>query len=337
MITSRSTFLLRIQLAGWLIYCVVAFMFNLESYGKRIVLPLTLVSAVIYAIVIYSNAFFLMPALYRKGKKKMYLAIALAGVCTFTYIRIMLNKVIYEYCLGHSITVKTTSYYTGALYILVVFLIGFMLHYMMDYFRLFEQQEAIKTKQAQAELDLLKSQVQPHFLYNTLNNIYTTAYGEAPATAALIEKLSRIMRYFTDDARKEAVTLQTEIQFIRDYLEMEAMRLRYPVQATLHIAPGIEHYCIPPMLMVPLIENVFKHGINKREAGNYIEIKLYVENSLVHFNVVNKSHTHTATQRAAQGLKNLRARLKLSFGDDFYFEAKKINDRFSATLNIPVQ
>ena len=113
-----------------------------------------------------------------------------------------------------------------------------------------------------AELNLLKSQVQPHFLFNTLNNIYYEAFREAPRTALLIGRLSDIMRYFVDESPKEKVTLATEIKFLENYIALEEIRIRHGVKVTFE-----QRYegnpVIPPMLLMTFVENIFKHGIDR--------------------------------------------------------------------------
>src|SRR6201999_4376057 len=109
------------------------------------------------------------------------------------------------------------------------FMLSFVFRIALAYFRVKRQAELMLGKKSHAELNLLKSQVQPHFLFNTLNNIYYEAYREAPRTALLIGRLSNIMRYFVDESPKEKVALATEIKFLENYIALEEIRIRHGV------------------------------------------------------------------------------------------------------------
>ena len=137
-------------------------------------------------------------------------------------------------------------------------------------------------QKSQAELNLLKSQVQPHFLFNTLNNIYYEAYREAPRTAKLIERLSDIMRYFVDESPKDEVSLGTEIQFLENYIALEKIRIRGEIELDF-IKDCNSDLRIPPMLLMTFVENIFKHGIDKSSSQNKIELSLVQQDGYLLF------------------------------------------------------
>ncbi|HEX7756593.1 MAG TPA: histidine kinase [Niabella sp.] len=206
----------------------------------------------------------------------------------------------------------------------------------MDYFKVRQQQELLKQYTAKVELDLLKAQVQPHFLFNTLNNIYYVAQRESPGTAALLAKLSTIMRYFVNDGPNKEIFLVTEINFIRDYIDLEKMRMRYPLQQKIEIDGDISRIKVSPMLIIPLIENVFKHGIDKRSKENLLALHIeQIPGSLL-VKVQNRLLEPDAVQEAGSGLTNLRSRLKLLYGNRFQLTTGREENYFIAHLNIPV-
>ena len=125
---------------------------------------------------------------------------------------------------------KEALYYTGSCFF--IYMMSFVFRIAIDYFRVKRQAEQMLEQKSLAELNLLKSQVQPHFLFNTLNNIYYEAFREAPRTAQLIGRLSDIMRYFVDESPKEKVTLATEIKFLENYIALEEIRIRHGVNVT---------------------------------------------------------------------------------------------------------
>src|SRR5258707_11466287 len=128
----------------------------------------------------------------------------------------------------YPLTVETYLYVgVGCVF---VFILSFVFRIALAYFVLKQQARQMQEQKSLVELNLLKSQVQPHFLFNTLNNIYYEAFREAPRTALLIERLSDIMRYFVDESPKDEVSLNTEIQFLENYIALEKIRIRHEIE-----------------------------------------------------------------------------------------------------------
>ncbi len=207
----------------------------------------------------------------------------------------------------------------------------------LDFFQIKQQQEKLLKQHAEAQLSLLKAQVQPHFLFNTLNNIYFVAQRESPVTADLIEKLSSIMRYFLEQGPKHEIALTAELDFIRNYIELEKMRMRYPIKTDIELPEDLSLIRIPPMLLIPLVENVFKHGIDKREENNYISIRLQLSDRL-DFSVSNRIRRDSGghPNGAGIGLNNLSKRLSILYGDNFVLESDRSQDTYTSKLNIPL-
>jgi LytS/YehU family sensor histidine kinase len=183
-------------------------------------------------------------------------------------------------------------------------------------------------------LNLLKSQVQPHFLFNTLNNIYYEAYREAPATAALIEKLSDIMRYFVEESQKECVSLGKELHFIENYIGLETIRLRHGIQLT--FTKNVqEQLQLPPMLLMTFVENIFKHGIDRMRADNKVAISLEEKDGYLLFTTINRCYKQALT-KGGFGIDNLRKRLFLLYANDFVLETNCTDTIYKAFLKIPV-
>jgi len=191
-------------------------------------------------------------------------------------------------------------------------------------------------QKSQAELNLLKSQVQPHFLFNTLNNIYYEAYREAPRTAKLIERLSDIMRYFVDESPKDEVSVNTEIQFLENYIALEKIRIRHGIELNFvhECAPDLR---IPPMLLMTFVENIFKHGIDKSSSENKIEISLVQQKGSLIFKTKNLLHEKPGNDEPyGFGIKNLRKRLQLLYGEKFELRIITADNFFTAFLKVPL-
>jgi sensor histidine kinase YesM len=218
---------------------------------------------------------------------------------------------------------------------LLTYMLSFIFRIAIAYFKLKQQAEEILLQKSQAELNLLKSQVQPHFLFNTLNNIYYEAYREAPRTAGLIERLSDIMRYFVDESPKDEVSLQTEVQFIENYIALEKIRIRHNTEINF-----VKEYNpdarIPPMLLMTFIENIFKHGIDKSSRKNKIDLSLVHQNGYLLFQTNNKKVPKSQETSHGFGIQNLRKRLNLLYGNAFELNVDCTDDQFTAFLKVPL-
>jgi two-component system LytT family sensor kinase len=168
------------------------------------------------------------------------------------------------------------------------------------------QAEADKTS---AELSFLKAQINPHFLFNTLNNIYTLAVVQDEHAPESILKLSNIMRYVTDDAMDDFVPLENEIDCIKDYIELQKLRFGSQTIVDLKISGDVENKSIAPLILMTFVENVFKYGISKHEPS-LISIGIMSHENGISFYCQNKIFGQkTDSEREGVGLKNARRRL----------------------------
>jgi two-component system, LytTR family, sensor kinase len=162
---------------------------------------------------------------------------------------------------------------------------------------------------ANAELSFLKAQINPHFLFNTLNNIYALALTNNQNTATAIMKLSNIMRYVTEDVTEDFVTLQSEIGCILDYIDLQKLRLSKNTNLEIEIKGETENKSIAPLILMTFVENVFKYGVSNKEPASII-IKLQAEQEKIRFFSQNRIfNVPNNTERTGIGLSNTRKRL----------------------------
>jgi len=204
--------------------------------------------------------------------------------------------------------------------------------------RMFETQklrdELINQRQA-GELALLRSQVNPHFLFNTLNSIYSLVYRKSDEAPEAVMKFSSIMRYVLYEATSESVLLEKEVEYLRSYIELEKLRYKQSGLVSMSIEGKIEGITIAPMLLIPFVENAFKHGSKNHEPD--ITIRLQSEDHLIRFEVVNyvKKGRHAPDgQYSGIGLSNIRRRLELIYPGKYYLSAREENDQFRINLLI---
>lgn len=191
------------------------------------------------------------------------------------------------------------------------------------------QAEADKTS---AELSFLKAQINPHFLFNTLNNIYTLAVTKDDHAADSIMKLSNIMRYVTDDVTDDFVPLQSEIDCISDYIELQRLRIGNNTTVNFTVEGKIDGKKITPLVLMTFVENVFKYGVSKHEQS-VIDINISTSNSTISFFCTNRVFaTRTENQRTGIGIKNTQQRLNHLYPGRYLLNILHENDQHSVEL-----
>ena len=221
--------IIQLQALIWTAVVLLMFFSLLPMEGWRKSAIYTVVNAISYVFIIYGNILFLYPVFYQKRKFVSY------GISVAFFL--ILIGMLKGYAGNYSFTeyvllIKTPpvdlftllSYVPGGI---LIYVLSLVFRIAIAYFTLKQQTEEILLQKSQAELNLLKSQVQPHFLFNALNSIYYRVYKVDPSSAGLIERLSDIMRYFVDESPKEVVPVSTEVAFIENYMALERIRIRH--------------------------------------------------------------------------------------------------------------
>lgn len=162
---------------------------------------------------------------------------------------------------------------------------------------------------AQAELAFLKAQINPHFLFNTLNNIYSLAITHSEHTAASIMKLSNILRYVTDDVLQDFVPLVQEIDCIQDYIDLQQLRLGKKTTVSFNLTGLPDQQLIAPLVLMTFVENAFKYGISNHQASSIV-IDLQVSPGKINFKCSNALFPRKQTDREGIGIANTRKRLE---------------------------
>jgi sensor histidine kinase YesM len=338
----RGLSIAQIQLLSWAFIALLIlglFYHEGEKVGQSAAYALC--NVVFYAALMYANVLWLIPSFYRRGKKILYLFLVilllLAVTWGFVETQLIISKIFTPKAAAMQKGFPMRFFMIMLFMHTIVFLFSLPLRLAYDYYAMRKQQAQLQKRTAEAELNLLKAQVQPHFLFNTLNNIYFVAQRESPTTAGLLERLSNIMRYFVDEGPKEKILLTREIDFIRDYIHLEKMRMRHPLQVDFDILGEPNGVSIPPMLLIPLVENVFKHGINKRSEENLLTVKLTISKDRLDLEVWNRLFEEIEPkQPGGNGLANLRSRLELLYGQQYQLQTEKKEALFLAHLNIPL-
>lgn len=218
--------------------------------------------------------------------------------------------------------------------VMSLFFFGIIKH-VYDYRNLILATQRLRIEKQEAELNYLKSQTNPHFLFNTLNNIYSLSRDKSDLAPESILRLSKILRFMLYETSGEYISIEQELKIISDYIALE--QLRYDESLRVNFNYDIEDMkqALPPLLLIPLVENAFKHGVSETRYQPFVDIHLSVNKRQLSFVVKNSSEENNAEEQVKEniGLSNLRRQLQLLYSD-YSLTVHQSGSVFNAHLKI---
>ena len=306
-----------------------------ELFFKR-----NITSSAIIVIYFIINYYIFIPKIYFKRKYFIYIALFFLGLIGIYYIPSFvvsseeINNLIQEFhsnkspaFRGRSILEKPFFNQKAFLYYLT-FTIALIL-------RTHKQMQEMEQIKIQSELSYLKAQINPHFLFNTLNSIYALSLMKSDLTPKAILKLSSLMRYTVTESEKNEITIEQEINYLEDYIELQKIRIDNNSSIQFKISIENKSFKIAPMILIPFVENAFKYGINPaKEANIKVEIT-QKENELEFycFNEIIFSDLKTI-EKTGTGIKNTNKRLESIYGSNQQLTINETEDTFIVKLKI---
>jgi two-component system, LytTR family, sensor kinase len=279
---------------------------------------------------------------FRKFIKFKYLALnilaVLLMVAILTSIRVPLNFGFWKY-IGHlpakDLVLKSDWIWNELRLVIITGTYAVLIRFMIDWFDSQKLKDELINQRQSSELALLRSQVNPHFLFNTLNNIYSLVYKKSDEAPAAVMKLSRIMRYMLYDSNSDTVQLEKEVDYLRSFIELQELRINQKDYVDFIIVGDIENRTIAPMLLIPFVENAFKHGGKNHTPG--ITIHLYAEAGQIRFEVMNYKKRNLLAHKdeiGGIGLQNIKRRLELLYNGRHTLQISDEQDIFTVVLII---
>jgi two-component system LytT family sensor kinase len=197
-------------------------------------------------------------------------------------------------------------------------------------------QELLRDK-AFAQLELLKNQVQPHFIFNTLNNIYSLSLKNSPRTSDLIYRLSSLLSYMLYDSRQEFIPVSKEMEYIHNYIELEKIRYGERLDVAVNCFDAVDQFTIPPLLILPLVENSFKHGVSNDVGNSWIRVDLSVKDDWLTVKIENSRVADQVNGHAVYkgiGMENVKKRLEIIYPDRHEFKCMSEGQSFLTILKL---
>jgi two-component system, LytTR family, sensor kinase len=278
------------------------------------------------------------------SKKKLVPALVLVAVLVLLIpLRIGIEYMFWKYIgMSHiksgSKLEITPQWWFYSLRLVIIFgIYALFMKLAIEWFETQKLKSALLLEKKSSELALLRSQVNPHFLFNTLNNIYSLVYKKSEDAPEAVMKMSFIMRYMLYDATTDEVLLEKEIEYLKSFIELEKLRLRHKDFVEFTISGDVAGKTIAPMLLIFFVENAFKHG-SKNVPSPGIRINLVIGEKQVRFEVSNAVRKNVSATKEGQygglGLNNIRRRLNLIYPGKHQLSISNEEDLFNVQLII---
>lgn len=331
MISSKNIVKLLLHLLGWGVLLLLVLLQNdLSDWNDEDYFLFTIV-LVSMGIVAYINLYLLIP--YYLFAKKY------ANYTGFLFVLILLTASLITWVMNdlNLDSIDWSSRFVVTLIALAALALltsgGKLL---AEYLRKIMKFKEIENKRMKDELALLKEQVHPHFLFNTLNNLYGLITQDQNQKAAEITlKLSDLMRYLLESSKTDKVSLKKEIKFLEDYLSLEKIRLTNITDIRFEVSGIVSDVFIAPLLFIPLVENAFKHGLNTLKADGFAHFSLSVQGIDLFFEAKNSlGKSLENSPESGIGIANLRKRLQLIYPNNHLLDIQKSNDEYKVVLHI---
>lgn len=341
-----------IHVLAWSVFGIAAFFRQPLWYGEDISARLWLTQFTTLALLIaafYVNSFILVPRLLLNNRTVIYLLVILAMVGSIIVINAWVESALSTIHRDFSLqewkppplrfpAARRVNTLTVIICALVI-VIGTSMTVIQKWQRDRQEREQVEKDKLNTELSYLKAQINPHFFFNTLNNIYALTQTDAQMAGKAVHQLSRMMRYLLYDTQQSQTMMTQEIDFIRDYISLMQLRLTDAVKVDLQISPGMRDIQMAPMILLPFVENAFKHGVSTTEesyirisVGRYEDkLDLKVSNSIVH------QHGTTLDANPGIGLINTRRRLELLYPGKYKLETGSNNGIYTVHLTIDLK
>jgi two-component system, LytTR family, sensor kinase len=301
-------------------------------------LNITVIKIILFIINFYIFYFWLLPILFKTRNKIISVIIGFGVAILFGFFRVGAYYLIQKYIIlfpETELEIKDWEIYGEIVQAIVASIYALLLKFTVDWFQNQKQKSELINQNQASELALLRSQVNPHFLFNTLNNIYSLVYQKSDVAPDAVMKLSSIMRYMLYDANSDKVPLRKEIEYLNSFIELQKLRIKRKDFVEINIIGEVEDQPIVPMILIPFVENAFKHGNKKADSpGIIINIQIIKEKityeiiSYLAKEIANKDNT------GGIGLSNTKRRLELLYPKNHKLEIAQTVDKYIVKLEI---
>ncbi len=299
----------------------------------------SLINLVVAIATAYTFNYYLIPQILLKNKLKKFIAFAFVAIVMFFYIQLLLTLFLVV-----KLLFKENRLFPEMIDVVMLFFNIFFVVFIAIAIKFYKRwnekdyhEQQVEKEKVEAELQMLKTQINPHFLFNTLNSIYVLAMKKSDDTANIVMKLSDILDYILYRIDTPKIAISNEIQIIENYIELEKIRFVERVNIEFTTDLKSDEIRIPPMLIIPFIENAFKHGVAKSIEKSWIKIAIEEKEQTLDVLILNsKSQKITMNKTGGIGLTNVKKRLDLLYNESYRLEIFEKDNQYEVFLSVPI-
>ena len=284
----------------------------------------------------YFNFLVLIPRYLNRKKYLWFFITVLVTMLAVDLLKYGIALMHKEYILVHDNgkPIGFLAYYTSAFFTSLIFIfLSTVLKFTYDWIINERVQRDLENQRLSAELAFLKSQINPHFLFNSLNSIYSLAYQGSAATPEAILKLAEIMRYMLYECNDNKVELSKELQYLQNYIDLQKIRFGQQAYVDFEVRGEVADQQIVPLMLISFIENAFKHG-QANDPAVPIRIRVDIQPEKLHFHIVNKKHHFNKDEMGGIGLNNVKRRLDLLYPGKHRLHINNGEDVYTCELSL---
>ncbi len=300
----------------------------------------SLIIVIFYIAIVYSNLYYLIPKYLIQNKFLVYSILLLMVCFILIAVREVVQFLYYEFT-DHKDAQQVLISSINFQFLSAFMVVGTstIIKIVSDWVRHTRERQELQTRTMQSELRFLKSQINPHFLFNTLNNLYALTLKKDDKAPEIVIKLSEMMRYMLYECNEKRVLLQKEVNYIQNYLDLEKLRHGGKVDIYFEVNGSITDQQIAPLMFIPFLENSFKHGLNNHIEKGFINIVMNVDDQQVHFFIENSKPDRipaptTHRRSGGIGLVNVKRRLDLLYPEQYELGTEESPKSYAVNLLI---
>ncbi|MFQ5446814.1 MAG: sensor histidine kinase [Saprospiraceae bacterium] len=336
--TGNRTMTIGLHLAFWVVLGTVNYLVIDWFVPARLILLRTLVNLSFMALLFYVNAFVLVNQVLEKKRYLLFGALALVLVLVFVPIRVRVNMLFPPIPTNDLTGAHPERGFAlaGLLTNLAIVLFSTLYQVLINRYAIERKSWVIINRQNEAQLQFLKAQINPHFLFNTLNNIYSLAVVRSEKTADMVLKLSQLLRYVVYDGKGEMVFVEQEIAHIRQFIELFEMRSETPLHIDFHCEGDFSGYQMEPMILIPIVENCFKHCDFDTNDNANVMIEMTMTGKRLTFRTVNTKNDADQQKdgTGGVGIDNIVKRLDLKYPKGYLLSTTDYGSTFEVFFSM---
>lgn len=278
-----------------------------------------LINLAFYMLVVYINLGYLIPKFLSQKNFMTYCLLLLAMVAVFTPIKVLLLYITYDEVDPREFLIMNQQY----IFLLLFMIAGgsTVIKIISDWQRHQRDRKDLETQRMQSEIKFLKSQINPHFLFNTLNSLYALTLKKSDKAPEIVIKLSEMMRYMLYECNERRVPLMKEVNYIQNYLDLEKLRQSGQSDIQFKVEGQVTDQTIAPLIFIPFLENSFKHGLNHQLGDGYVHVVMKVLDNKLLLRILNSKPVQKPLPpekaNGGIGLANVQRRLNLLYPNQY--------------------